>query len=81
MPRMRLLPPPRSLVQASIATGAVAAGAFAVGAVAFGAVAVGAFAVGKLGVGKLRMKLGRFERLHVGELTVDRLVVRDRPRV
>ncbi|MDR5726644.1 MAG: hypothetical protein RB191_04155 [Terriglobia bacterium] len=52
---------------------AVAVGAAAVGAIAVGAVAVGAFAIGKLGV-----RQSRIEKLEIGELTLDRLVILER---
>jgi hypothetical protein len=71
---MRLRPRTGTLVK----VGAAAGGSLAIGAVAFGAVAIGALAIGKLAIGKLKLKLGRFETLHVGELTVDHLIVRNR---
>lgn len=52
---------------------AVAMGAAAVGAIAVGAVAVGAFTIGKFG-----MRRGRIEKLEIGELTLDRLVIQER---
>lgn len=48
-------------------------GAAAVGAIAVGAVAVGAFAIGKLG-----SRQGRVEKLEIGELTLDRLIIQER---
>ena len=68
--------PKHALISAStgFALLAVAMGAAAVGAMAVGAVAVGAFAIGKLGI-----RQGRIEKLEIGELTVDRLIIRDRP--
>jgi hypothetical protein len=71
---MRLRPRTATLVK----LGAAAGGSLAVGAVAFGAVAVGALAIGKLAIGKLKLKFGRFDTLHVGEFTVDHLIVRNR---
>lgn len=68
--------PKHALISASTAFAllAVAMGAAAVGAMAVGAVAVGAFTIGKLGI-----RQGRIEKLEIGELTVDRLIIRDRP--
>ncbi|MHB1937134.1 MAG: hypothetical protein ACYCOR_11180, partial [Acidobacteriaceae bacterium] len=65
----------RTLISAStgFALLAVAMGAAAVGAVAVGAVAVGAFAIGKLGI-----RQGRIEKLEIGELTLDRLIIQER---
>ena len=51
---------------------AVAMGAAAVGAIAVGAVAVGAFTIGKFG-----MRQGRIEKLQIGDLTLDRLIIRE----
>lgn len=51
---------------------AMAIGAAAAGAIAVGAVAVGAFAIGKLGI-----RHGRIEKLEIGELTVERLTIRE----
>jgi hypothetical protein len=73
---MRVLPRPVSILKVGVATGAAAVGAAAIGAIAAGAVAVGALAIGKLAIGKLKLKFGRFETLHVGELTVDHLIVK-----
>lgn len=75
---MRLRPNPPTLAKVGVAAGAAAAGALAIGAVAFGAAAIGALAVGKLAIGRLKLKLGQMEKLHVGELTVDHLIVRNR---
>ena len=75
---MRLLPRPSSIFKSTAAAGLAAAGAATVGAIAIGAVAIGAIAVGQFAIGKLKLKLGQFEKLHVGELTVDHLIVRDR---
>jgi len=75
---MRLLPRPSSIFKSTAAAGLAAAGAATVGAIALGAVAVGAIAIGQIAVGKIKLKLGRFETLHVGELTVDNLIVRNR---
>lgn len=75
---MRLRPRPASIAKLGAAAGVTAIGAIAVGAVATGAVAIGALAVGKFAIGRLKLKLGSFERLHVGELTVDHLTVRNR---
>ena len=67
--------PKRTLISAStgFALLAVAMGAAAVGAIAVGAVAVGAFTIGKFG-----MCQGRIEKLEIGELTLDRLMIRER---
>ena len=75
---MRLLPRPSSIVKTTAAAGFAAAGAAMVGAIAVGAVAIGAIAVGKIALGKLNLKLGHRMKLHVGELTVDHLIVRNR---
>jgi hypothetical protein len=75
---MRLLPSPSSIFKSTAAAGLAAAGAAAVGAIAVGAVAIGAIAVGKIAIGKLKLKLGHFDTLHVGELTVDYLIVHNR---
>jgi hypothetical protein len=56
---------------------ALAAAAAAVGAVAAGAVAIGSLAIGALVVRKFVMHRGRIAGLHVGELTVDRLIVNE----
>ncbi|HEX5285226.1 MAG TPA: hypothetical protein VFW30_13975 [Bryocella sp.] len=74
---MRLLPRPSSIVKTSAAAGLAAAAAATAGAIAVGAVAIGAIAVGKFAVGKLQPKLGQKVRLHVAELTVDHLIVRN----
>jgi hypothetical protein len=67
--------PKHTLISASagFAVLAVAVGAAAVGAIAVGAVAVGAFVIGKLGV-----RQSRIEKLEIGELTLDRLVILER---
>ncbi len=67
--------PKQTLISAStgFALLAVAMGAAAVGAIAVGAVAVGAFAIGKLG-----SRQGRVEKLEIGELTLDRLIIQER---
>lgn len=75
---MILSPRPGTIAKAGAAAGAVAVGAAAVGAIAFGAAAIGALAVGKLAIGRLKLKLGHMDKLNVGELTVDHLIVRNR---
>ncbi len=75
---MRLLPRPSSIVKTTAAAGLATAAAATAGAIAVGAVAIGALAVGKFAIGKLNLKLGGVGRLHVSELTVDHLVVRNR---
>ena len=77
---MRLLPRPRpgTVVKVGAAAGAAAVGAAVLGAIAFATVALGALAVGKFAIGRLKPKLGPMEKLHVGELTVDHLIVRNR---
>ena len=55
------------------AVGAGAVGTLGLGSLAIGAMAIGALAIGALAIGRLSVKRGRFERLHIGELTVDRL--------
>src|SRR6185437_12865541 len=72
-PRMRLRPRTGTLVK----FGAAAGGSLAIGAIAFGAAAIGTLAVGRIAIGKLKLKLGQFEKLHVDELTVDHLIVRN----
>jgi hypothetical protein len=63
---------------------AIGLGAVALGALALGATAIGALAIGRLAVGAFTMTRGRVRsltvdnldvrRLHVGELTIDRVV-------
>jgi hypothetical protein len=67
--------PKQTLISASTGCAllAIAMGAAAVGAIAVGAVAVGAFAIGKLGI-----RQGRIDKLEIGDLTVDRLTIRER---
>ena len=74
---LRLMPGSavRREVRTAQATGAVAAGALAVGALAVGALAIGALAIRRLVIWS-----GRVEKLSIGELTVDRLIMRDRNR-
>ncbi len=74
---MRLLPRPSSIVKTTAAAGLATAAAATAGAIAVGAVAIGAIAVSKFAVGKLQPKLGQKLKLHVSELTVDHLVVRN----
>jgi hypothetical protein len=57
--------------------GALALGAAALGAFAIGAFAVGALAVGALAIRKLAVRSGHIDKLSIGELTVDRLVILD----
>jgi len=69
-------PPTRTLRKVSAESGALGAGAVgagAVGTLGLGSLMVGAMAIGALAIGRLSVKRGRFERLHIGELTVDRL--------
>jgi hypothetical protein len=54
-----------------------ATGAAAVGALAVGAMALGAFAIGALAIRRLVIWSGRVEKLSIGELTVDRLIMRE----
>lgn len=56
------------------ATGASATGAVGIGSLAIGAAAIGALALGSLFIGKMRVKEARFDRLHIGTLSVDRVV-------
>jgi hypothetical protein len=56
---------------------AIAAGAAVIGAVAAGAVAIGSLALGALAIRKFVAHRGRIARLHVEELTVDRLIVNE----
>ncbi|HZQ45241.1 MAG TPA: hypothetical protein VFA99_18460 [Acidobacteriaceae bacterium] len=74
---MRLLPRPSSIVKTTAAAGLATAAAATAGAIAVGAVAIGVIAVSKFAVGKLQPKLGQKMKLHVSELTVDHLIVRD----
>lgn len=55
----------------------IAHGGLALGAAALSAFAIGAVAIGALAIGKVSNRSGRFEKLSVGELTVDRLVIKD----
>ncbi len=71
MPRENKMSAPSS-VTTGIACSGVAIGATAIGAFAMGAVAIGALAIRKLAV-----RSGRIERLSIGELTVDRLLIKD----
>jgi hypothetical protein len=50
----------------------------AVSKLALGA-AIGALAIGSLAVGRLRLGQGSVHKLHIGELTVDRLLVGGQP--
>jgi hypothetical protein len=61
----------------AVAVGAVGIGAVAVGALAVGAVAVGALAVGAVAVRALAIHRGRIDRLFIGELTVERLIIKE----
>jgi hypothetical protein len=60
--------PARSVARSSIATAAAA--------IATGALAVGALAIGRLAIGRLAVRGAAFRRLHIGELEVDRLLLR-----
>jgi hypothetical protein len=56
------------------ATGASATGVAGTGALAAGVAAIGALAIGALVIGRLRVVEARFDRLHIGTLSVDRVV-------
>lgn len=56
------------------ATGASATGAAGMGSLAIGAAAIGALAIGSLFIRKMRVAEARFDRLHIGTLSVDRVV-------
>lgn len=56
---------------------ALAIGPLAFGAGAVGAFAIGALAIGRLGIGNLAVRRGRMDNLAIGDLTVDRLRVRE----
>jgi hypothetical protein len=58
-------------------TSLVARQGLALGATAIGAFAIGAVAIGALVIRKVAIRDGRIDRLSIGELTVDRLVIRD----
>lgn len=75
---MRLLPRPSSIVKTTAAAGFAAAAAATAAAISVGAVAVGAIVVSKFAINKLQPKLGQKVKLHVAELTVDQLHVRNR---
>jgi len=60
---------------ASVARSGIAS---AVAAMAAGALAVGALAIGRLAIGRMAVRGAAFRRLHIGELEVDRLLVRSR---
>jgi hypothetical protein len=51
--------------------------ATALAVTSMGALAVGAMAIGRLAIKGVVMQHGRIERLSIGELEVERLVVRD----
>jgi hypothetical protein len=51
--------------------------ATALAVTSMGALAVGAMAIGRLAIKGMVMQHGRIERLTIGELEVERLVVRD----
>jgi hypothetical protein len=55
----------------------LAVGRAALGAVALGAIAVGSLAIGALAIGYLRIKRGYIASLRIGELDVDRLIIRE----
>jgi hypothetical protein len=58
-------------------TAGIAAAGLAIGAAAMGAFAIGALAIGALAVRKVALRGDRVEKLSVGQLTVDRLLVKD----
>jgi hypothetical protein len=70
---------PSSATAESRAINKLALGAVALGAFAIGAAAIGALAIGSLAVGRLRLGQGSVHKLHIGELTVDRLLVGGQP--
>ena len=57
--------------------GAVSAGALALGAFALGAFAIGALAIGALAIRKLAVGHSRLDIVHIRDLTVDRLSVKE----
>ena len=56
------------------ATGASAIGSAGIGSLAIGAAAIGALAIGSLFIKKMWVKEARFDRLHIGTLSIDRVV-------
>jgi hypothetical protein len=50
---------------------------FALGAASGGAIAIGAVAIGAVAVGQFSARRGRIDKLHIKELTVDTLIVKE----
>ena len=65
------------LSQSAAVTAGIAAAGLAVGAVVMGVFAIGTLAIGALAMRKVATRGGHVDRLSVGELTVDRLRVKD----
>ena len=65
------------LSQSAAVTAGFAAVGLAVGAAVMGAFAIGALAIRALAIRKVATSGGHVDRLSVGELTVDRLLMKD----
>jgi hypothetical protein len=65
------------LTRSVAVTAGIAAAGLAVGAAAMGAFAIGALVIGAMAVRKVAIRGDRIEKLSVGQLTVDRLLVKD----
>ena len=65
------------LSQSAAVTAGIAAAGLAVGAAVMGACAIGALAISAMAMRKVATRGGHVDKLSVGELTVDRLLVKD----
>jgi hypothetical protein len=65
------------LSQSAAVTAGIAAAGLAVGAAVMGAFAIGALAIAALAMRKVATRGAHVDRLNVGELTADRLLVKD----
>ena len=65
------------LSQSAAVTAGIAAAGLAVGAAVMGVLAIGALTIGALAMRKVATRGGHVDKLSVGELTADRLLVKD----
>jgi hypothetical protein len=65
------------LSQSAAVTAGIAAAGLAVGAAVMGACAIGALAISAMAMRKVATRGGHVDKLSVGDLTVDRLLVKD----
>jgi hypothetical protein len=65
------------LSQSAAVTAGIAAAGLAVGAAVMGVLAIGALTIGALAMRKVTTRGGHLDKLSVGELTVDQLLVKD----